>query len=303
MSGSNSKEQYMTTARQARPAGTLDRPVLRSAFQRSVAEYWDNERDPVNLRLGEVDGFFHHHYGLGDYDPAVLEAPEDIRDQAIIAEMHRLESAQAELLLDHFGDVGPDDTLLDGGSGRGGTSFMANQRFGCSVDGVTISRSQAEFANNQAQERGVADKVRFHFKNMLDTGFADDSHQVIWTNETTMYVDLHDLYSEFGRLLPTGGRYVCITGCYNDLTGGRSKAVSQIDQHYTCNIHPRSEYFRALAANNFVPINVIDLTQDTIPYWELRAKSSVATGIEEPFLNAYREGSFHYLLIAADYVG
>jgi geranyl diphosphate 2-C-methyltransferase len=303
MPGSDSKEQYMTTARQTRPAGTLDRPVLRSAFQRSVAEYWDNERDPVNLRLGEVDGFFHHHYGLGDYDPAVLEAPADIRDQAIIAEMHRLESAQAELLLDHFGDVGPDDTLLDGGSGRGGTSFMANQRFGCSVDGVTISRSQVEFASNQAQERGVADKVRFHFKNMLDTGFTDDSHQVIWTNETTMYVDLHDLYAEFARLLPNGGRYVCITGCYNDLTGGRSKAVSQIDQHYTCNIHPRSEYFRALAANNFVPINVIDLTQDTIPYWELRAKSSVATGIEEPFLNAYREGSFHYLLIAADYVG
>ncbi|GAB2970740.1 hypothetical protein GCM10023080_038000 [Streptomyces pseudoechinosporeus] len=34
--------------------------------------------------------------------------------------------------------------------------------------------------------------------------------------------------------------------------------------------------------------------------WELRAKSSVATGIEEPFLTAYKEGSFHYLLIAAD---
>ena len=42
---------------------------------------------------------------------------------------------------------------------------------------------------------------------------------------------------------------------------------------------------------------------ETIPYWELRAQSSVATGIEEPFLTAYREGSFHYLLIAADYVG
>ena len=36
---------------------------------------------------------------------------------------------------------------------------------------------------------------------------------------------------------------------------------------------------------------------------ELREKSSVATGIEGPFLTAYREGSFHYLLIAADYIG
>ncbi|HXL94487.1 MAG TPA: geranyl diphosphate 2-C-methyltransferase [Streptosporangiaceae bacterium] len=282
-------------------------PVLRSAYQRSVADYWNKEKDPVNIRLGEVDGLYHHHYGVGDYDPAVLTAPADIREQAIIAEMHRLETAQAALLLDHLATIGPhsvqpSDRLMDGGSGRGGTSFMANHRFGCQVDGVSISEAQVEFANAQAQERGVADQVRFHFRNMLDTGFDAGSMRGIWTNETTMYVSLHQLFGEFARLIPYGGRYVCITGCYNDVTGGRSKAVSQIDQHYTCDIHPRSDYFRALAANNFVPINVVDLTADTIPYWELREKSSVATGIEGPFLTAYREGSFHYLLIAADHV-
>jgi geranyl diphosphate 2-C-methyltransferase len=284
-------------------AGQAGRPVLRSAFQRSVAAYWNAERDPVNIRLGEVDGLFHHHYGVGDYDPAVLTAPEEIREQAIITEMHRLESAQAELLLDHFGPVAGDDYLLDAGSGRGGSSFMAAQRFGCHVDGVSISETQVEFANAQAGQRGVAERVRFHFRNMLDTGLPAKSRQVIWTNETTMYVDLGDLYREFARLLPNGGRYVCITGCYNDLTGGRSRAVSQIDQHYTCNIHSRGDYFRALAENGFVPISVTDLTADTIPYWELRAQSPVATGIEDAFLTAYREGSFHYLLIAADYVG
>ena len=281
---------------------TTDQPVLRSDYQRSVAEYWNNERDPVNLRLGDVDGLYHHHYGLGDYDPAVLDGPAETRDQAVIAEMHRLETAQANVLLDHFGPIPADGRIMDAGSGRGGTSFMAHQRFGCRVDGVTISETQVAFANNQARERGIADRVRFHFRNMLDTGFETGSMNAIWNNETTMYVDLHDLYGEFARLIPFGGRYVCITGCYNDVTGGRSKAVSQIDQHYTCNIHPRSKYFRALADNGFVPINVVDLTPATIPYWELRAKSSVATGIEGPFLTAYREGSFHYLLIAADRV-
>jgi geranyl diphosphate 2-C-methyltransferase len=296
----------MTTTRHATEhttGGAMDQPVLRSAYQRSVAAYWNNEKDPVNIRLGEVDGLYHHHYGIGDYDPAVLDGPADTRDDAVIAEMHRLETAQAHLLLGHLGDIEPGHRLLDGGSGRGGTSFMANQRFGCQVDGVTISETQVEFANAQAHQRGVAGQVRFHFRNMLDTGFDTGSRQGIWTNETTMYVDLHQLFGEFARLLPYGGRYVCITGCYNDVTGGRSKAVSQIDQHYTCDIHPRSEYFRALVANNFVPINVVDLTPQTIPYWELRAKSPVATGIEGPFLTAYREGSFQYLLIAADHVG
>ncbi|MEV4434479.1 SAM-dependent methyltransferase, partial [Streptomyces sp. NPDC049585] len=53
-------------------------------------------------------------------------------------------------------------------------------------------------------------------------------------------------------------------------------------------------------ANGLVPMNVVDLTAATIPYWELRAQSSLATGVEDPFLTAYKEGSFHYLLIAAD---
>jgi geranyl diphosphate 2-C-methyltransferase len=283
--------------------GSVCQPVLRNAYQRSVAAYWDSEKDPVNIRLGDIDGLYHHHYGLGDFDLAVLDLPAEMRDSAVIAEMHRLETAQADVLLDYLGDVSPDDRLLDGGSGRGGTSFMANQRFGCFVDGVTISIAQAEFANAQARHRRVDGKVRFHLRNMLDTGFGADSRRGIWTNETTMYVDLHELYGEFARILRFGGRYVCVTGCYNDVTGGRSKAVSQIDQHYTCDIHPRSGYFTALAASGFVPINVIDLTAQTIPYWELRARSSVATGIEDAFLTAYREGSFHYLLIAADYVG
>lgn len=277
------------------------RDVLRTDYQRSVAEYWNNNQtDPVNLRLGEVDGLYHHHYGIGDYDPSVLDGPEETRDSRTIAELHRLETAQADVLLDHLGGVTATDCLLDAGSGRGGTSFMAHQRFGCQVDGVTISEYQVGFATRQAVERGVADQVRFHFSNMLDTGFDAGSYRGVWTNETTMYVDLHELFGELSRLLVHGGRYVCITGCSNDVTGGRSKAVSRIDEQYTCNIHPRSEYFKALTANNLVPITVMDLTKQTIPYWELRARSSVATGIEDAFLTAYREGSFHYLLIAAD---
>ncbi|GGN82419.1 methyltransferase [Actinoplanes lobatus] len=271
--------------------------ILRTDFEKSVAAYWNtNRNDPVNLRLGEVDDLYHHHYGVGPYDPSVLEGPE----QRIIDELHRLESAQADLLLDYLAPVGPDDLILDAGSGRGGTSIMAHQRFGCEVDGVSISEYQVGFADDQAARRGIADRVRFHFRNMLDTRLPSGSRQAIWTNETTMYVDLADLYREFARVLNFGGRYVCITGCANDVTGLRSKAVSRINEHYTCDIHPRSAYFRALADNGLVPIEVVDLTAATIPYWQLRARSSVATGIEEAFLTAYQEGSFHYLLIAAD---
>lgn len=276
------------------------KPVLRSEYQKSVAAYWNMEKAPVNLLLGDVDHLYHHHYGVGAVDWSVLEGPEETRNDRVIKELHRLETAQANLLLDHLGPVAPEDYLLDAGCGRGGSSIMANLRFGCHVDGVSISEQQVNFANTEAARRGVSDKVKYHFRNMLDTKFESGSRRAIWNNESTMYVDLMELFAEHARQLMPGGRYVTITGCYNDVLGGRSRAVSQIDAHYICNIHPRSAYFKAMAANRLVPISVIDLTAATIPYWELREKSSVASGIEGPFLTAYREGSFHYLLIAAD---
>ncbi len=279
---------------------TDTRQVVTTAYQRDVARYWDtNTDDPVNLELGKVDDIYHHHYGLGDPDLSLLDAPDDVRDDLMIREMHRLETAQADVLLDCLGPIGPDDHVLDGGCGRGGTSIMANARFGCHVDGVTISRYQADFANDQAARRGVTDRVRFHLRNMLDSRFPDGHFRAIWTNETTMYVDLFELYREFARMLAPGGRYVCITGCYNDALGGKSAAVTRIDDHYICNVHARSTYFKALAANDLVPLHVVDLTPQTIPYWEFRAQSSVRTGIEESFITAYREESFHYLLIVA----
>src|SRR5262249_31360522 len=163
-----------------------------------------------------------------------------------IKEMHRLETAQAEILLDYLGDVSPGDRLLDAGSGRGGTSMMAHERFGCQGDGVSISEYQVGFANEQAHKQGVSNRMKFHFRNMLETGFETGSRRASWNNESTMYVDLFQLFAEHSRLLERGGRYVCITGCSNDVTGGRSKAVSRIDEHYTCNIHPRSTYFKAM---------------------------------------------------------
>ncbi|MEU8779900.1 SAM-dependent methyltransferase, partial [Streptomyces sp. NPDC048606] len=41
-------------------------------YQGDIARYWNAEARPVNLRLGDVDGLYHHHYGIGDVDHAAL---------------------------------------------------------------------------------------------------------------------------------------------------------------------------------------------------------------------------------------
>lgn len=284
-------------------SGSVFIPSPATPYQGDIARYWDSEARPVNLRLGDVDGLYHHHYGVGEVDHAALGDAEDSEhEKKLIAELHRLESAQAELLLDHLGSVGRDDTLIDAGCGRGGSMVMAHQRFGCDVEGVTLSAKQADFANRRARELGIEDSVRARVCNMLQMPFEAGEAAASWNNESTMYVDLDDLFAEHARVLRVGGRYTTVTGCWNPRYGQPSKWVSQINAHFECNIHSRREYLRAMADNRLVPQAVVDLTPATVPYWELRATSSLVTGIEEAFLNSYRDGSFQYVLIAADRV-
>ncbi|WP_435854402.1 geranyl diphosphate 2-C-methyltransferase [Streptomyces subrutilus] len=278
-------------------------PAPATPYQGDIARYWDHEARPVNLRLGDVDGLYHHHYGIGDVDRAALGDPGDeAYEKRLIAELHRLESAQTDVLLDHLGPIGPGDTLVDAGCGRGGSMVMAHQRFGCTVEGVTLSARQAEFANRRARELDIDGSVRARVCNMLGTPFETGRAAASWNNESSMYVDLHDLFAEHSRVLAVGGRYVTITGCWNPRYGQPSKGVSQINAHFECNIHSRREYMRAMADNRLVPQTVVDLTAATLPYWEARATSSLVTGIEEAFINSYKDGSFQYLLIAADRV-
>ncbi len=296
-------DSSVTTELTSADASSTFIPGPATPYQGDIARYWNNEARPVNLRLGDVDGLYHHHYGIGAVDRAALGDPEDSAyQQKLVAELHRLESAQAEVLLDHLGPITPADTLLDAGCGRGGTSVMAHQRYGCTVEGVTLSSTQADFGNSRAKELGIESHVRARVCNMLDTPFDKGSVTASWNNESTMYVDLDDLFAEHSRVLKVGGRYVTITGCWNPRYGQPSKWVSQINAHFECNIHSRREYLRAMADNRLVPQAVIDLTRDTLPYWELRATSSLVTGIEEAFIESYRDGSFQYVLIAADRV-
>ncbi len=278
-------------------------PSPASPYQGDIARYWDQEARPVNLRLGDVDGLYHHHYGIGEIDHAALgDSADSAYEKKLIAELHRLESAQAEVLMDHLGPVGGEATLVDAGCGRGGSMVMAHRRFGCRVEGVTLSAKQADFANRRARELRIDDRVQARVCNMLDMPFGTGQAGASWNNESTMYVDLHDLFAEHSRILEVGGRYVTITGCWNPRYGQPSKWVSQINAHFECNIHSRREYMRAMADNRLVPQTVVDLTAATLPYWELRATSSLVTGVEEAFINSYKDGSFQYLLIAADRV-
>jgi geranyl diphosphate 2-C-methyltransferase len=282
---------------------TSSRDIVRNSYEHEVHRYYhEKRRDSINLLPAESDGCYHHHFGIGDFDRSIADLPAEEREPRVLAEIHRLENALTELILDALDHVDSGARILDAGSGRGGTSFLLHDRFGCSVDGVNFAGYQVDFAQDLARDRGCADDVRFHERNMVATGFPDDHFDVVVTNETTMYVDLPEAFAEFARVLKPGGRYVFITWCINDAVCTGSPDIDQIDKNYVSRMHPRSAYFRELTKHGFVPNNVLDFSRDAVPYWELRQLSKYRTGIEEAYLSAYRQQAIQEILVSTDYL-
>ncbi|MEU8527084.1 methyltransferase domain-containing protein [Streptomyces sp. NPDC048629] len=275
-------------------------PLVRSSFEEAAFTYYDTKRnDALNLDLGHSDGFYHHHFAVGDFDHSVLDLTGDARQQAINHEIHKMETRQVDSFTELLTPLTPGARVLDAGSGRGGTAFLLHEALSCQVDGVNFSSYQNDFARTEATRRGVGEAVRFHERNMTSTGFARQTFDAVISNETTMYVDLREAFTEFARVLKPGGRYLLLTWCVNDTLDPAPLEATAIDEHYRCRTHARSAYLTALLDAGLVPYQVDDLTDPATPYWELRAQSELATGIEKSYLDGYRANTVNYMRIAA----
>lgn len=270
-----------------------------TAYEVAVAQMYDGKRNDMNLLFGKESGLVHHHFGIGSVDADDYGAIAPAETTRIL---HDLETRQVHYLLRAMVGINADSRVFDGGSGRAGTAILLHQAFGCHYDGVTISRYQLDFSRALARERRIDERVHFHLMNMRQTTFDDAAFDYVLTNETTMYaVDLHELFAEFRRLLRERGRYVFATWSIDETNPDALPIIASIDEHYACHMHRSGDYFRALLDNDLVPYHVEDLSEEALPYWELRDASSHRTGIERHFIEGYRCHAIRYLVVGAQY--
>ena len=144
----------------ARNMNALDRarrrwhPVLR-AGQQLAGMVPHNDRDGSRRNIAA-------HYDLGNqlfslfldptmmYSCALFESPDVTLEQAQLAKLERI-CQQLRL--------GPDDHLLEIGSGWGAMAVHAASRYGCRVTTTTISREQHDLARERVRQAGVEDLV------------------------------------------------------------------------------------------------------------------------------------------------
>ena len=129
---------------------TLRRPVdavlhalrrnTRTGSRRNIAEHYDLGDDFFELMLDPTM----------TYSCGVFERPEATLEEASIAKIDRL----CRMLR-----LGPDDHLLEIGTGWGAFAIHAASRYGCRVTTTTISANQLARARKRVADAGLGDSV------------------------------------------------------------------------------------------------------------------------------------------------
>jgi predicted RNA methylase len=86
----------------------------------------------------------------------------------------RTPQAVVDKMLD-LAEVGPDDFLIDLGSGDGRIVITAAQQRGARGFGVELDTSLVESSNEAARKAGVAERARFFARDLFDTDIREAS--------------------------------------------------------------------------------------------------------------------------------
>jgi len=162
--------------------------------------------------------------------------------------------------------VGPDDYLIDLGSGDGRISIRAATRFGTPGMGVDLDDNLVDMARADAQKQGVAGKVTFAARNLFDT---DLSRATVITAYLLHSVNLRLRPMLFEQLKP-GTRIVTHDFDFGDWQPDRKITIDVPDKAYG---PPRSDIMLWV-----VPANVAGAWR-----WSLPGDATYEARLEQKF--------------------
>jgi cyclopropane-fatty-acyl-phospholipid synthase len=190
-------------ARQLSHEGPLARGVgmLRGLLHRARRLVPENSRSGARRNISA-------HYDLGNdlfasfldermmYSCAYFE-----REGAGLEEAQR---AKLERICDKL-ELGPDDHLLEIGSGWGGLAIFASGEYGCRVTTTTISREQHRLAQRRVDEAGLGDRVTVLLEDYRDLRGRYDKLVSVEMIEAVGWQHFDEFFRRCDELLVPGG--------------------------------------------------------------------------------------------------
>lgn len=163
---------------------------MKTFTNKDIENYYDQTEVHYRMfwKLNQSMGL---HYGIWD------KSTKTVSDSII----------NTNFLLMKLGEIKPSDLVLDCGCGIGGSAIYLSKKLGCKVIGLTLSARQVLTAKKLAIENSVDKLVSFHQKSYLETGFEDNSFDIIWAIESFgSSLDKRLFFKEMERILKPGGK-------------------------------------------------------------------------------------------------
>lgn len=168
--------------------------------------------------------------------------------------------------------------ILDVGCGIGGSSLYLAQKYNATAIGITLSPVQASRATERAKEAGLASDVQFQVADALDTPFADDTFDFVWSMESGEHMpDKEKFLAECYRVLKPGGTFLMATWCHRPITAATGELTADEKQHLAeiyrvyCLPHVISipEYEAIARHLPFHSIRTADWSDAVAPFWDI----------------------------------
>lgn len=186
-----------------------------------------------------------------------------------VDEFHIGGAAATEELLAQL-PLDPHLSVLDIGSGIGGTARLIAERVGCRVTGIDLTREFVETATTLTALVGMDDRVAFQQGSALEMPFEEDSFDLATLIHVGMNIeDKHRLMAEAARVLRPGAHFA-IYDIMRTAGGDLTYPLPWAETADTSSVASPDSYRAAAEGAGFSVVSTRDQRQSAIDFFEKR---------------------------------
>lgn len=217
-------------------------------------------------------------------------APEKIRNYEAIYGLHFVSPGGEACARECVARLGlsPGDTVLDVGSGLGGSAFLMAREFGARVHGIDVSANMVALAKNKCRQEQLESLVRFTRGDCLDLTVAR-AYQAVYSRDVILHIaEKRRLFETLREVLVPGGRLLFTDYCRGEDPPSAAFESYVAERGY--HLYTVAGYDEVLRAAGFVDVESEDWTARFIEIHRAELERLPSAGLPADDEAELREG-------------